>query len=148
MEKGDISGTPTPRLLFVFESLLGVPPHSSKGLVYAGAKMLGRSKLAAAQWDLDPVMVQQLWDLFWRHNYRFDIVTFKGHDFAVALYERLEQLNVPVSNVLSFPSAEALAKGLAYMPDVVTVYDGDPARRMTYGSKGRYVSDPSRSLLD
>lgn len=147
VEKGDISGQPTPRLLFVFEGLLGIPPHRTKGLVFVGARAFGRQSLAVAQWDLDPVMVQQLWDLFWRHSYRFDVVTFMGPQFAVALHQRLEQLNVPISHVITYPTPDALASALAVMPDVAAVYDGDPHRKMAFGSKGRYVSDPSRSLL-
>lgn len=149
VEKGDISGTPSPRLLFVFEGLIGHPPTGPVHQVVHGlSQRLGRSSIAVAQWEIDPTMVQQLNDLFWRHNYRSDVVTFLGVNFAVALLRRFEELVLPVSNVLAFDSPEALAHNLALMPDVVTVYDGARSRKMLYGSKGRYVSDPHRSLLD
>lgn len=149
VEKGDISGTPTPRLLFVFEGLVGHPPTGlGHQALHDLSQRFGRSSLAAAQWEIDSTMVQQMNDLFWRHNLRFDVVTFLGTNFAVALFKKFESLVLPVSQVLAFDSPQHLASNLALMPDVATVYDGDPSRKMMYGSKGRYVSDPHRSLLN
>lgn len=147
MEKGDISGQPTPRLLFVFEGLVAHRGEAPLQRI-VGALTRRFSALAVQQWNIDPVMRQQFWDLFWRHNMRLDVVTFMGDEFAVALYRRFQDLDLPVSNVLSFESPAALASAIAYMPDVAAVYDGDPSRKLAFGSKGRYVSDPSQSLLN
>lgn len=149
MEGGDLSNAVAPRCLYVFEGLLAHEPTGLKPAVAA------RVDARLHRWDhvlrrmrFDPLVSRMLWDLVWRHGLRFDVVTYLYDEtFAVALYKHLDgTLGYPISNVLWYPSPQALASGLAIMPDVARVFDANPRNALAYGPRGRLVQDLHHDL--
>lgn len=140
MERGDLSNRLPPRWLFVFENVVGrVPPK--KTAEWKLAMRLGRFKRAVGCYEMEPHVIKVLWDLYWRRDYRFDVVTFMGEGFRDALEKRLDRESVPFSNVWA-EDEDTLARRLAYMPDVQYVVHGDTSRHLTYGPRGLLVTDP------
>jgi hypothetical protein len=134
MIKGDISNSEAPRSVFVFEYNIGYLADAvttAKEKALCGAR---RWRRAVDCWDIPERATALLWDLTWRYDQRFDIVTFKGEKFAGFLYDRLEG-TVPFANLWS-ETPEKFAQRLAFMPYVSTVYDSDPQRQLTYGTRG------------
>lgn len=147
MEGGDISNAVAPRVLFVFEGLIGRPPVGNQAIKAKVSRKLHRWTNVVDAWDLDETMVKQMWDLVWRRNVQFDVVTFLYEEsFAVALWKRLDGLGLPVSRVLWFDSPQHLARSLVYMPDVRTVFTADRSNAMAYGKVGRLVVDRSQDI--
>lgn len=145
MERGDLSNALPPRWLFVFEGVIGrVPPeHAAE---FKLAMRLRRWKRAVRCYDIEEHVRKVIWDLTWRRDYRFDIVTFLGEDFAEHLERRLERESLPFSNCWAVDET-TLARRLAVMPDVQYVIHGDPSRHLTYGNRGLLVTDPGRLQL-
>lgn len=143
MKGGDISNDVTPRLLVVFEGLLGTKdfPEEDK----PKRRGLFRKKTEGENiddWTFNDKVVRAVWDMVWRHKYSVDVVTFLGEEFALALTDRFDEEGIPIGKVTA-TQPHFLARKLAYMPDVAAVYDADQSRRFTYGSKG-YLVDPER----
>jgi hypothetical protein len=99
-----------------------------------------KGKKISDQWKLYDLMVRRILWLFFKKNLNIEVVTYLGDDFAEELAEWLDDEMVPVSRVWS-TTPDALARNIAYMPDLHTVYDPDPERWLAYGSKGRFISD-------
>lgn len=149
MEGGDLSNAVSPRILYVFEGLLASPPADVKSSVALRvAERLRRWDSVIQRMDFYPIVGQMLWDLSWRHGIRFDVVTYLyDTDFAARLFHHLDTvLGLPVSHVLWYPSPQALASGLAMMPDVARVYDANPGNALVYGPRGRLVLDLHRDM--
>ena len=141
MKGNDISNSVVPRLLVVFEGLLGFKDDPST--VTKIRRRLGRKDIVTTEdWQMNEPMMHAVWDMVWRRGYTVDVVTFLGDEFATALTERFDDEGLPIGRVLS-TKPNLLARKLAYMPDVAAVYDPEPSRRFTYGSKG-VPMDPSR----
>lgn len=141
MQGNDLSNEPVPRLLFVFEGLIGNLPDKRKAQESFAVKT-HRWEKAVRYWDIDSRMVAHMWDIVWRHRFSFDVVTFKPEPFAEALTQRFEQMRLPVSWVQAYESSDALSRELPYMPDVYRVFDGEASRQFHWGSKGHIVADP------
>lgn len=147
MQGGDISNEVPPRAIFVFEGLIAYPPTSKLPLATTVAARLHRWDRVLNAWTLNETMVKQMWDHAWRRGIQFDVVTFLYEEsFAVALWHRLDNLGLPMSRVLWYPSLQHLAEGLAYMPDVYVVYAGTWSASLAFGKKGYHVVDPTRLL--
>lgn len=135
---GDISNEVSPRLLFVFEGTVGTLPSKTaeaKERFYLRTKRWAK---AVELWQIADRAYALLWDVTWRYNYRFDIVTYQPKGFAKALAERLDDEGLPVGRVFA-SSPNLLTKKLAFMPDVRYVYDADPSRHLTYGGRGVHM---------
>lgn len=145
MQRGDLSNRLPPRWLFVFEGVIGkLEPEQARA--FRLAMRMGRFKKAANCWDIHPHVQKVIWDLTWRRDYRFDIITFLGEDFADALEKRLTRESLPFSNL--WPVTEdTLARRLATLVDVQYVIHADPARHLSYGNRGLLVTDPGRLSL-
>lgn len=149
MQDGDLSNDVAPRALMVFEGLIAYPDEGVlDGLALRAAVRTHRWPTVLKHWQFDDTTVKQMFDMAYRRNLRFDVVTFLySVEFAVALYEHLSDLmGFPVSNVLHFADAQDLARNLAFMPDVRIVYDGDRSRVGAYGGKGKLVLDRARDF--
>lgn len=145
MQGGDLSNRLPPRWLFVFENVLATVPDR-RLLEWKAAVRLRRWKRVANCYEMHPHVMKVIWDLVWRRDYRFDVVTFLGEDFAEALEKRLHREALPFSNLWAV-TEETLAQRLAYMPDVMFVIHGDPSRHLAYGNRGLLVTDPERLSL-
>lgn len=132
MEKGDLSNEVAPRLVFVFEGVVG---RLRDELREKGMLKLHRWAKAVECWEIPELARSILWDTAWRYSYRFDIVTHRPPGFAKALVPLLEEADIPYTQVRSW-RPEQLARHLIAMPDVQTVYFADPENRFTYGGRG------------
>jgi hypothetical protein len=135
---GDISNEVSPRLLFVFEGTVGRLPSKAAEAKEKVQCKLKRWDKAVECWEIPERAYALLWDVTWRYNYRFDIVTYRPKGFAKALGQRLDDEGLPVGRVWN-SSPVLLAKKLAFMPDVRFVYDADPTRHLTYGGRGVHM---------
>lgn len=142
MQRGDLDNRLPPRWLFVFEGVIGRVP-AERAADYRRAMRWSRFKRAANCFEIEPHVQKVIWDLTWRRDYRFDIVTFLGAGFAEALEVRLTRESLPFSNLWPV-TEETLAKRLAFMPDVMYVIHANPSRLLTYGNRGLLVTDPDK----
>ena len=141
MQKGDISNEVVPRLLIVFEGLLGVLDTPKDRAAELLARKAHRWKSVLAAYTINEMLARHVWDIVWRKNFSVDVVTFLGDDFADLLQERLDKENLPIGRIRSTTS-DKLSRELAYDPSVIAVYDPDPSHRFTYGGKTR-IMDPN-----
>lgn len=145
MRGGDLSNQLPPRWLFVFEGVIGdLRPDAVAP--FKLAMRMKRWRRAADCFELIPHVQKIIWDLTWRRDYRFDIVTFLGQPFCDALERRLARESLPFSNLWSVDEA-SLSKRLATMPDVLYVIHSDPSRHLAYGNRGLLVTDPNHLRL-
>jgi len=140
VQRGDLSDRLPPRWLFVFENVIGAVP-ADRALQWKLAMRAHQWRIAANQYEVEPHVSKVIWDLVWRRDFRFDIVTFLGDGMAGALEKRLSRESLPFSNLWSV-SEDTLAQRLAYMPDVLYVVHGDPTRHLSYGNRGLLVTEP------
>lgn len=139
MQGGDLSNEVAPRLLFIFEGTVATLPSKTVEAKEKIHQRLKRWQKAVDLWEISERAYALLWDVTWRYNYRFDIVTYHPAGFAKALKERLDDEGLPVGRVWH-SSPSLLAKRLAFMPDVRYVYDADASRLFTYGGRGVYLA--------
>lgn len=137
MRFGDISNKVSPRILLVFEGALGLCTDTHK-LDKALAK--GKVMTAVKLFELNQLALHVLDYLYWKKDINIEVVTFLGEEFAEELAALLDERSVPVHRVWS-STPDALARRIAYMPDLAVVYDPEPARWLAYGAKGRYLQD-------
>lgn len=140
MQGGDLSNRLPARWLFVYEGVIANVPPERIG-EYRRAVATRRWKRAAACWQTEPHVQKVIWDLVWRRDFRFDVVTFMGEHMAEAVELQMQHEALPFSNC--WPTSESdLATRLAYMPDVQFVVHADPSRRLAYGNRGLLVTEP------
>ena len=141
MQKGDISNEVVPRLLVVFEGLLGVLDNPKDRAAELLARKAHRWKAVLNAYTINPELAKHIWHMVWQKNYSLDVVTFLGDDFADLLQERLDKENLPIGRIRS-TTPDRLSRELAYDPSVIAVYDPDPSHRFKYGSK-TFIMSPS-----
>lgn len=139
MQKGDLSNEAPSRFYFVFEGLLGRQTHPWSKTQEATYIALRQWKAAVGTWDLSEQMLAHVWDVTWRHHMSLDVVTFKPAGFALALEERFDREHLPIGSVVRFDSPNDLAKRMAYLPQVMTVFFGNPEWEFRFGSRGRLI---------
>lgn len=147
MLHGDISNVVSPRLLLVFEGLVGhVPPKASTVRAERLARKMHRWKSAVSYWEIDDLVAKVLADLYWRKDQTLHVVTWIGPEFAEALGERLDDENLPVSRTFH-TTPERLARSIAYQHDIAAIYDPDPNHQFTFGGKGRIVTQSNLTSI-
>lgn len=146
MEQGNISNEVSPRLLIVWENLLGLLPskqHEVKARAYLKIK---RHKAAVNTFVLNEELARRIWDITWRLKYSVDVITWIGPDFATALSARIDREDLPIGHV-TYEDSQQFARKLAYLQHVAAIYDPDPSHRFTWGSRGRIVSPHRPDLI-
>jgi hypothetical protein len=148
MQGGDLSNSVVPRLVIVWDNLLGVLPSKPAEAKFSTYIRFKRWKKAVSLFEINEGMARQIWDLTWRKNFAVDLVTFTaGDDFAEALRERIEDREqLPIGHVW-FEEPNNLSRSLAYRPDIACVIHANPHHQLTFGSKGRFISATTPSLL-
>ena len=141
MKGNDISNYVEPRLLFVFEGLLGNPPKKDTKL--KRALKWHRWETAVNEYELNEMTVHIINDIVWRKRYNVDVITWHPPEFAKVLEDRLSDEGVWVSRVVSDNSVR-LARSLPFRLDIAMICDPDPKHTLRYGAKGRFVDDTSR----
>lgn len=148
MQGGDISNEVSPRLVVVWEGMLGIPTEQPAA-IKTWARKIGRNKeallkRAVAEFEINEPLAKVIWDTVWRHQYSVDVVTYLGDPFARALEKRLDDENLPIGRVWA-AVPHLLAREIAYMPDLAAIFDNE--NYMVYGSKGRTLPANATSLI-
>ena len=139
MEHGDLSNTPAPRMIIIFEGLLGeVPPAYAK--LYAKSMRKQRWRQAASLYVIDDLMARKMWYLYHTTDTMFEVVTFTAPEMAPMISLMLDAEQLPVHDVWFSPSPQMLARKTSYMPGLVRVYDGNPDNSFAYGSHGMVIA--------
>lgn len=138
MEKGDLSNEVVPRLVVVFEGLIGyLPDEEKRG--FGLAVRVRRWKKALDHFRLNEKMARQIVDATWRRNYAIDVVTFLGEEYDEFLPDLLERWGLPIANCW-YEDPLVLARRLAYAPFIAGVFHAHPELNLTFGSKGILVN--------
>lgn len=140
MQDGDLSNEVAPRLMFVFEGVVGQLRGPAAELREKGMLRLHRWAKAVECWEIPDVARAVLWDAAWRYSYRFDIVTHRPAGFAKALVPLLDEADIPYTQVRSW-RPDVLARRMVTMPELQAVYFADPANRFTYGGRGVFLPE-------
>lgn len=139
MQRGDLSNVSAPSIVIVFEEAIGRVPEE---LLMKFQKEIAKNRWYSAvdYYALNEPMLRKMMDLAWRQNINIRIVTWTHPDAVQAIQEIMDEENVPVREVF-YTTPERLARELAYRPDIIKIYDPDPAHRFTYGGKGEILTD-------
>lgn len=146
MKGNDLGNLVVPRDVLVFEGLLGLLPDSK--IEAAEAKMRKKRKWdqAVACYEMNEMLARKIWDLVWRFSIEIELLTYLGWDFAHALEARMERENMPFRRVWH-EEPNLLARRIATMPDIRTIYHANPSHRFLYGGKGRVIAPESAHYL-
>lgn len=145
MLHGDISNRVEPRLMVVFEGLIGTHPEAKHRARYEMHKRIGNWTRAMRTFQINEPCARIIWDTVWRRSYSVDVVTFLDEDAVDALADLLDAWGLPVGHV-TYSEKAMLARSLNYRPDVVGVFHPNPADVFAFGSKG-FLVDPSNPIL-
>lgn len=145
MRKGELSTEMLPRLYIVFEGLVGVLPDTKTKALEALHRKRKQYEKAVAQYKLSEPTKQGLRDLYWRHNFRVDVLTFHGQEFADAVRDRLDSRNLLFGDVVAYDESELLYE-LTYDRSILMVLDPAPERVLRWGRKGRFVTSDDLNL--
>jgi hypothetical protein len=144
MQGGDISNEVSPRLVLVYEGLLGLLPTPRARAGESLARKARQWKRAVKAYEINEPLARVIWDTVWRYRYSVDVITYLGEDFAEAVEWRLDVEGLPVGRVWA-DNPQRLARRLALMPDVAAVYDNE--HHLIYGSKGRMLPAVPTTLI-
>lgn len=141
MEGGDLSNQIANRFLWVWDGLVAVPPSERKSRLWGRA--FGKNKSMFMDMEPNGLIQSVIFDLAWRHDVRQDVVTFWPGAHREWLQEWCERENMPLTYYYAHTPG-GLLRRLAYMPEVVRVFDPDPDRAGTWANVGTYW-DPERA---
>lgn len=146
MKRGELSNQVLPRIYVVFENLIGILPDTKTKTLEAIARKRKKWDVAAGYYQLNIPTSQGMRDLYWRHQFRVDVITYIDPAFVSAIRGRLDSRNLLFGDVHYF-TREELLLDLTYDPSILGVLDPDPMRALAYGSKGRYCPSDKLDLL-
>jgi hypothetical protein len=146
MKGNDLDNLIVPRDVLVWEGLLGLIPDKKIAEQEEKYRAKEKWKSAVACYEVNEMLARRLWDMSWRYSLEIDLLTYHGHPFAKALEDRIERENLPIRRVWS-EEPNILARRLATMVDVRTVYDPFPDHQFLYGSRGRVLLPETAHLL-
>jgi hypothetical protein len=147
MLRGELSNETLPRVYIVFENLIGLLPDTKSKVAYNLAVKRKKWEQAIEYFQLNIQTSQGMRDLYWRRNFRVDVITFIDPAFVSAIRDKLDGRNLLFGDV-HYYDTEMLLADLTYDPAVLAVLDPDPKRQLTWGSKGRYCSSEQLNLLN
>lgn len=139
MQGGDISNEVSPRLLVVFENLLGILPDKKAEAKAATYLRLRQYRRAVNTFEINEALAAKIWDVVWRYKYSVDVVTWVNERFANEVRDRLDREDLPIAHV-SYENLNNFARKISYMPYVAAIYDPDPSHQFTFGGKTRILS--------
>lgn len=140
MKGNDLAGVSAPRILIVFEGVLGFITGEGEEAFHHYIDEM--NWLAAARcWSLNDLALAKLTDLCVRMSVNVEVATYAGpQEFADALEFLLcDQELVPIRRVIA-STPQQTARRATFANDIISVYDPEPARSMAYGSKGRHLT--------
>ena len=147
MRRGELSNEVLPRVYLVFEGLLGILPDAKTRTLEAVARKRKKWEQAAGYYQLNIPTSGGMRDLYWRHRFRVDVITFIDPAFVSPVRNRLDSRNLLFGDVHYYESPQHLALDMVYDQSILGVLDPDPKNALAYGSKGRYCSPTQLDLL-
>lgn len=140
MQGNDLANTPAPRIVLVAEGALMFCDAANQK---KSERAMERRRWAEAleYWHVNDMMATRLWDLAMTVDLNLDVVTFLGPDsFAEELARWLAREELPVRTVFaSTPSI--LGRAATFRKDIIRVYTPFRDQALTYGPKGRVITD-------
>ena len=133
MERGDIAGWTTTRMIVILEGVLCTPMYEKKGRMRKHETLLPASK-----WQWEMVALKQVIDYITRANVAVEVVTFISEDVADEAADFFSQYDVPVSST-EFADFDWFCRSLVWRPEVTAVIDTEMDRLMRYGQRGTAV---------
>lgn len=146
MRKGELSNEVLPRIYIVFEGLVGVLPDTKSKALEALARKRKQWDKAVGHYVLNEPTKQGLRDVYFRYNFRVDVLTFHGQGFADAVVDKLNSKNLLFGGVQAYDEGELL-HDLTYDRSILAVLDPDPSRMLRWGSKGKYCTPEQLDLM-
>lgn len=146
MLKGELSNERLPRVLVVFEGLVGILPDVKSTALEALARKRKKWDVAVGYYQLNIPTSGGMRDLYWRHNYRVDVITFIDPALVSPIRDRLDSRNLLFGDVHYYTMPELLSD-LTYDRSILGVLDPDPGHALSYGSRGRYCSPDQLNLM-
>lgn len=146
MLKGELSNDRLPRVLIVFEGLVGILPDAKTRALESLARKRKKWEQSVGYYQLNIPTSGGMRDLYWRHHFRVDIVTFIDPAFADAVRNKLDSRNLLFGDV-HFYTEDELMGDLTYDRSILSILDPDPAHALRYGSRGRYCSPEQLNLM-
>ena len=142
MEGNDISNQIAPKLVFVFDGLIGTIPEEDRKLADK-LRRRGKWEQLARVYEVDTKMGAHLWDIVWRSQFSFDIVSFESDDerWYEALERLLNRANVPHSRLEVYADPNDFAQHMAYAPNILRVYHPRSDWMFKFGDRGEIITD-------
>jgi hypothetical protein len=147
MRKGELSSEVLPRVYIVFEGLVGILPDVKTTALEALARKRKKWYQAANYYKINSTTAQGTRDLYWRHNFRVDIVTYIHPDFVEPIRDKLNSKNLLFGDVHYYENPVELSREMTYDRSILGVLDSDPSNQLAYGSRGRYASPEQLNLM-
>lgn len=140
MKFGDLSNKVAPRIIITFEGAVGLlSGDNTKAYDKAVAK--GDWHKAIRLFDLNNFMLNKILYLVWKKDFNISFTTSLSSQAADEISDWMSDLSIPISDCF-YAKPDELARMLPYNPDVVAVFDPDPWKVLTFGSKARVLYGP------
>lgn len=146
MQGNDLSNIIVPRLVVVWENLVGLSPDKRTDAKISRALKRKRWQQAVDLFEVNDVLVRHIWDITMRQSYEFEAVTWLPEQTVEPIEAWLDRHDIPIRRVWN-STPGVLSRSLAYKPAVALVYTPDPEHRFTFGSKGRVISPSDPHLM-
>jgi hypothetical protein len=146
VQGGDLSNELVPRLVLVFEHLVGVVPNSLEQVKFSGFVRTRRWKRAVNVLVVNDLLAKQMWHVTWHLHHQLEVVTFLHPDAVEPIADWVDREDLPVHRVWN-TEPNKLARKIATMPDLAAIFDPDPAHQLTYGRKGRIINPAQPDIL-
>jgi hypothetical protein len=147
MQKGELSNEILPRVYIVFEGLIGILPDAKTKALEALARKRKKWEQATSYYQLNVSTSGGMRDLYWRHRFRVDVITFMDPAFVSPIRDRLDGRNLLFGDVHYYTSATELSRDMVYDQSILGVLDPDPSHTLVYGSRGRHCPPERLNLL-
>lgn len=140
MQGGELSNEIAPRIIVVFEGLIGRLPDRPTAAREQWYCRTHRWKKAVRMWEIQEITAKRMWDFSWRQSIQIDVISFKQEEFVDALGDYLDQAGLPYGHLWSTTPPQ-IARAMATLVNVIAVFDADPAHASLYGPRGRTVTN-------
>lgn len=147
MKRGELSNEILPRVYLVFEGLVGVLPDTKTLALEKLARKRKKWNQVAEYYRINTNTSVGIRDLYWRHHFRVDIVTFISPEFVSPIRDRLDSKNLLFGDVHYYENHIELSRDLTYDRSILGVLDPEPSHALSYGSRGRYCSPEQLNLM-
>jgi hypothetical protein len=147
VEGGNLANDLVPRIVLVFENLVGVLlERTPSRAVYTGLVKARRWRRAVSLLHVNDPLARQMWHITWHLGYQLEVVTYLHPDAVEYVQAWVDDNDLPVHRVW-YIEPNKLARKIASMPDLAAIFDPDPAHTLTYGTKGRIINPAKPDIL-